>query len=41
MIEGLPAEGVIADTDYDAEHLCHVIAAKGARAVIPNPSRAI
>lgn len=42
LIEGLPAEVVMADAAYDADHLRHVIAAKGARAVIPNnPSRAI
>ena len=32
LIEGLPAEVVIADTAYDADHLRHVIAAKGGRA---------
>jgi transposase len=41
LIEGLPAE-VMADTAYDADHLRHAIAAKGAFAVIPNnPSRAL
>jgi transposase len=41
LIEGLPAEVVMADTAYDADHLRQVIAAKGAIAVIPNnPSRA-
>jgi transposase len=42
LIEGLPAEIVMADTAYDADHLREAIAAKGAVAVIPNnPSRAI
>ena len=41
LIEGLPAEVVIADTAYDADHLRQAIAAKGAIAVIPNPSRAL
>jgi len=42
LIEGLPAEIVLADTAYDADHLRQAIAAKGALAVIPNnPSRAI
>jgi len=41
LIEGLPAEIVMADTAYDADHLRQAIAAKGALAVIPNnPSRA-
>ncbi len=41
LIEGLPAEVVMADTAYDADHLRQAIAAKGALAVIPNnPSRA-
>jgi hypothetical protein len=41
LIEGLPAEVVMADTAYDADHLRQAIAAKGAIAVIPNnPSRA-
>lgn len=41
LIEGLPAEIVMADTAYDADHLRQAIAAKGAIAVIPNnPSRA-
>jgi transposase len=41
LIEGLPAEIVMADTAYDADHLREAIAAKGAVAVIPNnPSRA-
>ena len=42
LIEGLPAEIVMADTAYDADHLRQTIAAKGALAVIPNnPSRAL
>ena len=42
LIGGLPAEVVMADTAYDADHLRQVIAAKGALAVIPNnPSRAL
>jgi transposase len=42
LIEGLTAEVVMADTAYDADHLCQAIAAKGALAVIPNnPSRAL
>jgi len=42
LLEGLPAEVVMADTAYDADHLRQTIAAKGARAVIPNnPSRAL
>ena len=42
LIEGLPAEVVMADTAYDADHLGQAIAAKGAIAVIPNnPSRAL
>jgi transposase len=41
LIEGLPAEVVMADTAYNADHLRQAIAAKGALAVIPNnPSRA-
>jgi transposase len=41
LIEGLPAEVVIADTAYDADPLRQAIAARGAVAVIPNnPSRA-
>ena len=41
LIEGLPAEVVMADTAYDADHLRQAIAAKRAIAVIPNnPSRA-
>jgi hypothetical protein len=30
LIEGLPAEVVMADTAYDADHLRQAIAAKGA-----------
>jgi hypothetical protein len=42
LIEGLPAEVVMADTAYDADHLRQAIAAKGAIAVISNnPSRAL
>ena len=42
LVEGLPAEVVMADTAYDADHLRQAIAAKGALAVIPNnPSRAL
>ena len=33
VIEGLPAEVVMADTAYDADHLRQAIAAKGALAV--------
>ena len=41
LIEGLPAEIVMADTAYDADHLREAVAEKGAVAVIPNnPSRA-
>jgi transposase len=41
LIEGLPAQVVMGDTAYDADHLRQAIADKGARAVIPNnPSRA-
>ncbi len=41
LIEGLPAEVVMADTAYDADHFRQAIAQKGALAVIPNnPSRA-
>ncbi len=42
LIEGLPAEVVMADTAYDSDRLRGAIAAKGAVAVIPNnPSRAL
>ena len=41
LIDGLPAEVVMADTAYDSDQLRQAIAEKGARAVIPNnPSRA-
>lgn len=41
LIDGLPAEIVMADTAYDSDHLRNIIAQKGAVAVIPNnPSRA-
>jgi transposase len=41
LIEGLPAEVVMADAAYDSDHLRQAIAEKGAIAVIPNnPSRA-
>jgi transposase len=36
LIEGSPAEVVMADTAYDANALRQAIAAKGAIAVIPN-----
>lgn len=40
LIEGLPAQAVMADTAYDSDHLRQIIAEKGAVAVIPNnPSR--
>lgn len=40
LIEGLPAEIVMADTAYDADHFRAVIAGMDATAVIPNnPSR--
>ena len=40
LIKDLPAEIVMADTAYDADHFRQVIADKGAIAVIPNnPSR--
>lgn len=40
LIQGLPADVVMADTAYDADHLRLAIAEKDARAVIPNnPSR--
>jgi transposase len=42
LIEGLPAQVVMADTAYDADHLRQAITDKGALAVIPNnPSRAL
>lgn len=41
LIEGLPAEVVMADAAYDADRLRQAIDEKGAIAVIPcNPSRA-
>lgn len=41
LIDGLPAEVVMADAAYDADPLRKAIADKGAIAVIPNnPSRA-
>ncbi|MBB2752064.1 UNVERIFIED_ORG: transposase [Rhizobium aethiopicum] len=41
LIDGMPAEVVMADTAYDSDRLRQAIAAKGAKAVIPNnPSRA-
>ena len=40
LIEGLPAEIVMADTAYDADHLRQTIAAKGALAVIPKTRHA-
>ncbi len=41
LIEGLPAQVVMADAAYDSDHLRKIIADKGAVAVIPNnPSRA-
>ena len=40
LVQDLPAEIVMADTAYDADHFRQVIADKGAIAVIPNnPSR--
>src|ERR1700752_3182122 len=36
LIEGLPAEVVMADTAYDADHFRKAITAKGALAVTPN-----
>ncbi|SPP94143.1 protein of unknown function [Bradyrhizobium vignae] len=40
LIEGLPAEVVMADTAYDADHLRQDIAAKKALAVIPTTRHA-
>jgi transposase len=41
LIDGLPAQVVMADAAYDADHLRRKITEKGAIAVIPNnPSRA-
>ena len=40
LLDGAPAEAVIADTAYDADHIRQVIADKNAKAVIPSsPSR--
>jgi len=36
LIEGLPAEVVMADSAYDSDRLRQVIARKGAVAAIPN-----
>ena len=36
LIDGMPAEFVIADTAYDADHFRLAIAAKNALAVTPN-----
>jgi transposase len=42
LIEGLPADVVMADTAYDSDRLRQTITDKGAVAVIPNnPSRAL
>jgi len=42
LIQGLPADVVMADTAYDSDQLRQAIAEKGALAVIPNnPSRAL
>lgn len=42
LIEGLPAQAVLADTAYDSDQIRAAIADKGAVAVIPNnPSRAL
>jgi transposase len=42
LLEGAPAEFIIGDTAYDADHIRQAAAKKGAQAVIPNnPSRAI
>jgi len=42
LIEGLPAQAVLADTAYDSDQIRAAIADKGAIAVIPNnPSRAL
>ena len=38
LVAGLPAEQVIADTAYDADHFRMAIAATGAQAVIPSHS---
>jgi transposase len=40
LIDGMPADVIIADTAYDADHFRLAIARQGALAVIPNnPSR--
>ena len=42
LLEGAPAEIVIADAAYDADYVREAVAEKGAQAVIPNnPSRAL
>jgi transposase len=42
LLEGQPADVVMADTAYDADHFRHRIAEAGAIAVIPNnPARSI
>src|SRR3546814_15269980 len=42
LIEGLPAQAVMADAAYDSDRLRQKIAEKGALAVIPNnPSRSL
>ena len=41
LIEGLPAEVVMADAAYDADHLRQAIAAKRALVIPNNPSRAL
>jgi transposase len=42
LLEHAPAEVVIADAAYDADHIREAVAEKGAQAVIPNnPSRAL
>lgn len=42
LIDGLPAQVVMADAAYDSNRLRQVIASKGAVAVIPNnPSRSL
>lgn len=42
LLDGAPAEFVIADTAYDADHIRQTVAEKGAEAVIPNnPSRSL
>jgi len=42
LMDGAPAEFVIADAAYDADHIRDAVAEKGAEAVIPNnPSRSL